>query len=155
MVDDNFLSDENDGKFYKRENTLGKGEIYEQFLLSLQRFQKTCTADNEKKQSLFWKKVKFADPEDRIFNRFISDISVVLREIIVTFSDSIETDSPVKTEIIRVVSLSTTEITEITRFKKKNLQGKDTLKYFVCQKIIPHRDSVKYWAKWIFLILEL
>ena len=47
-ADDNFKVDENGRMFYKRvENTVGKGEIsrYEQFLLFLQCFQKTCTAD--------------------------------------------------------------------------------------------------------------
>ena len=46
--DDNLKFDENARKFSKRvENTVGKEEIahYEQFLLFLQRFQKTCTAD--------------------------------------------------------------------------------------------------------------
>ena len=56
--------------------------------------------------------------EDRIFNRVISDISVVLRETTLTFSDSIEAGLPVEYEIARVVSLSSTEITDITRFNK-------------------------------------
>ena len=43
-------------------------------------------------------------------------MSVLLRETTLTILDSIETGSPVETEIVRVVSLSTTEITEITRF---------------------------------------
>ena len=42
----------------------------------------------------------------------------LLRETTLTFSYSIETGSPVETEIVRVVSLSTTEIIEITRFVK-------------------------------------
>ena len=50
-------------------------------------------------------------PEDRIFNRVNLDIFVVLREKTLTISDSIET---VETEIARVVSLSATEITEIS-----------------------------------------
>ena len=62
--------------------------------------------------------LRYAGPEHRIFNRVISDISVVLRKLL-TISDSIETGSPVKTEIAKVISLSTTELTEITRFKKK------------------------------------
>ena len=40
--------EEKDGELSKRvENTVGKGEIsrYEQFLLSPQYFQKTCTSD--------------------------------------------------------------------------------------------------------------
>ena len=48
-----------------------------------------------------------------------SDISVALRKTILTISDSIETGPPVESEIVRVVSLSTTEITEITRFRRK------------------------------------
>ena len=51
-----------------------------------------------------------------IFKHVISDISVVLRETTTTTSDSFETGTPVETEIVKVVSLSTTEITEITRF---------------------------------------
>ena len=43
--------------------------------------------------------------------------------------DSLEAVSPVESEIVRVVCLSTTEITEITRSKKNDLQGKVTLKY--------------------------
>ena len=59
---------------------------------------------------------KVSHPKDMIFfNRVISDISVVLRETTHTISDSIET--PVECEILGVVSLSTTEITEMTRFK--------------------------------------
>ena len=46
--------------------------------------------------------------EDRIFNRIISDISIALRETTLTISDSVET-----VEKVRVVSLSTTEITKI------------------------------------------
>ena len=57
--------------------------------------------------------------EDRIFNRIISDISVVHMETSLTISDSIETGKPIETEIVKVVFISTTEITEITRFKKK------------------------------------
>ena len=48
LADDNFKSDENGRKFFKRvENTVGKGEIarYEQFLLFPQCFQKTSIAD--------------------------------------------------------------------------------------------------------------
>ena len=48
LKDNNFKFDENGRKFSKRvENTVGEGEIahYEQFLLFLQCFQKTCTAD--------------------------------------------------------------------------------------------------------------
>ena len=48
FADDNFKFDENGRKFIKQvENTVGKREIarYEQFLLFLLCFQKTCTAD--------------------------------------------------------------------------------------------------------------
>ena len=62
-------------------------------------------------------------PEDRIFNRLILDISFVLRENTLTFSDSIETLSPVEFVLVRVVSLSTTEVTEITRLKKTDPHG--------------------------------
>ena len=57
------------------------------------------------------------DPEDRIFNRVISDIPVVLWENTLTISDSTETGTPVGYEMVRGVSLKTTEVTEITRFK--------------------------------------
>ena len=60
-------------------------------------------------------------PEDLIINRFFSDISVKRRETILTISYSIETDTPVQTEIVRVNSLGTTVITEITRFKNRSL----------------------------------
>ena len=48
FADDNFKFDENERKLFKHfENTVGKGEIarHEQFLLFLQCFQKTYTAD--------------------------------------------------------------------------------------------------------------
>ena len=48
FADDNFEFDENGRKFTKQvENTVRKGEIarYDQFLLFVQCFQKTCTAD--------------------------------------------------------------------------------------------------------------
>ena len=56
LAEDNFKFDENDRKFSKREeNTVGKGEIarHEQFLLFLQYFQKTCTAD-KLKPGIIW-----------------------------------------------------------------------------------------------------
>ena len=49
----------------------------------------------------------------------ISDISIIQWETAGTISDSIEIGSPVESEMVRVVSLSTTEISELTRFKKK------------------------------------
>ena len=57
------------------------------------------------------------DPEDRIFNRVISDTSVVIRGATLSTSDFIEKGSAAETEIVRVVSLSKTEITDITRLK--------------------------------------
>ena len=71
--------------------------------------------------------LRYPDPKHRILNRVISDISVLLRETTHLISDSIDTVSTVESEIVRVVSLGTTEITEITRFNT-NLQGPDTLK---------------------------
>ena len=76
--------------------------------------------------------LKVSNPEERISNRVISDISVVLRETTLTISDSIETVPPVESEIVRVVYLSTTKISEMTRLKKKkkgnDLRGPDTLR---------------------------
>ena len=60
------------------------------------------------------------EPKDRIFIRVISDISVVLRETTLTIPDSIETVSSVEYEIVG--SLCTTELIEITLFKKTDLQ---------------------------------
>ena len=60
FADDNFKLDENGRKLLKWvENTVGKGEIahYEQFLLFLECFRKTCTADTYK-QRLVWERVK-------------------------------------------------------------------------------------------------
>ena len=73
------------------------------------------------------------DPEDWIFNRVISNISVLPRKTTLRISDSIETGSlsPVESETVRVVSCSTTETTRIKQFgKKNNLQGSDTLTHF-------------------------
>ena len=68
--------------------------------------------------------LRYQIPKDWIFNRVISNISVELRETTLIISDSIETCSPVESEIVRVVSLCRTEMTEITRFKKENdLEG--------------------------------
>ena len=51
----------------------------------------------------------YQDLGDRIFNRVISEISFVQSENTLNTSDFIKT--PVKSKIVRVVSLSTTEIT--------------------------------------------
>ena len=48
-------------------------------------------------------------------------------ESTLTISDLIEIGLSVETEIVRVISLSSTEISEITRLKKTDLQGPDTL----------------------------
>ena len=63
-----------------------------------------------------------------MFNGVISDISVVLKETSLTITDSVETSSPVESEIVQVVySLSSTEIPEKTRYKKKkDLQRPNT-----------------------------
>ena len=62
--------------------------------------------------------LRYSDSEEQILNHVTSYISIVLKETNLIISDSIETDSPVKSEIMRVVSLSTKEITKITRFEK-------------------------------------
>ena len=92
FADDNFKFDENGRKFSKKvENTVGKGEIarYDSVF-------KRLVLQTRKNQGLFWKglnDLRYLDPKD-----------------------SIETGAPVETEIVRVVSLSTTEITDIKRF---------------------------------------
>ena len=53
--------------------------------------------------------VRYPNLEDRIFNHDIADNSVVQWQTPLTISDSFETGSPVKTEIVTVVSLSTTD----------------------------------------------
>ena len=58
---------------------------------------------------------RYPELEVRIFNRVISDISVILTDNTLTNLDSIETGSNVESKI---VSPSKTEITEITRFTK-------------------------------------
>ena len=64
-----------------------------------------------KEASLFNAIVRYSDPENRIFNRVISDISVVLRETPPTISDSIQTGSPAESERVREVFLGTVAIT--------------------------------------------
>ena len=54
-------------------------------------------------------RLRYPYPEGCIYNRYFSDISVVLRAAILTILGSIETDSPAESEILRVVSHSTTE----------------------------------------------
>ena len=59
------------------------------------------------------------DYEDHIFNRVVSDISIMLSEITLTISDCIETISPVESELVASLGTTEMEITETTRFKKK------------------------------------
>ena len=61
--------------------------------------------------------LRYSDPEDQIFNPVILDISLALRETTLTISDSIKTGSPVKLELVKMVSFSSKEITEMTQFK--------------------------------------
>ena len=64
--------------------------------------------------------LKYSDPEYEVFSRAISVISVVLRETTLIISDSIETGAPVESEIVRVVSLSSTNRNNSDNtFKKK------------------------------------
>ena len=73
--------------------------------------------------------LRYCNYEDKIFKRVISVISVVLRETTLTLSEP-SRQPHVEYEIVRLVSLSTTGISEITTFKKKNtdLQGLYTLR---------------------------
>ena len=59
--------------------------------------------------------LRYSNSDDRIFNAVILDISVLLRKTTLTISVIIETGSPFQSEIVRVASLSTTEIIEKTR----------------------------------------
>ena len=62
--------------------------------------------------------LKVSDPEDRFFLiRAISEISVVLSKTTLIISDSTGEPVSMESEIVRVDSLSATEISEITRFK--------------------------------------
>ena len=60
---------------------------------------KRLVLQTRKNQGLFGKGLRYPNPEDRILNRVFWDISVVLKETAPTISDSIETNSPVETEI--------------------------------------------------------
>ena len=59
---------------------------------------------------------RFSDPKNRCY-RIISVISVVLRETTLTISDLTSEPVSKESEIVRVVSLSTAEISEIIRLK--------------------------------------
>ena len=52
------------------------------------------------------------------FHRVIPDISAVQKKTTLTISDCIETDSPFESKVVKLVSLSTVEITEITQCEK-------------------------------------
>ena len=70
------------------------------------------------KVEMVLKGVKVCLPEDRVcLNCVISVISIVLRETLLTIS--VSTGEPLSIEfgIVTVVSLNTTEISEITRMK--------------------------------------
>ena len=66
------------------------------------------------------------------------------RKTTLTISDSIEIVSPVEFKIVRVVSLSTTEITEVTLFGKKYLQRPDTLMWNQPNVPIATWDRISY-----------
>ena len=61
--------------------------------------------------------LRYSDPEDQFLDHFIFVISVVLREPTVTISDWTVEPVAMKSEILRVVSHVTTEISEIKRLK--------------------------------------
>ena len=146
----------------KKENIEGKEENagYQHFLLIPQFLQKSSFSGSLKpgvikafdiKNPLSFKKLYFQTwkwgvqfqcsvlkifkvsiPEHRIFNRVFSDFSVVLRETTLAVSDSTVTSLLDESEIVRVVSLYTMEVSEVTRLEKNkkitDLLGKDTLK---------------------------
>ena len=62
-------------------------------------------------------KLGYHHHEDRFLDRVISIISVVPRESTLTISVSTGQSVSMESEIVRVVSLSTTEISEIRRLK--------------------------------------
>ena len=63
--------------------------------------------------------LRYLLPKERFLKSSSSDIPVVLRENTLTISHCIEAGSPVEYEIVKVVTHSTTEITEITRLKTR------------------------------------
>ena len=58
--------------------------------------------------------LRYPNTVDRIFNNVLSNISIVQRETPLIISDKIEKVSQIVSEIVRVVSLSTIKIMEIT-----------------------------------------
>ena len=80
-----------------------------------------CKELNQSSQSrikriLFKVCQRFLDPKNRCY-RIISVISVVLRETTLTISDLTSEPVSKESEIVRVVSLRTAEISEIIRLK--------------------------------------
>ena len=67
-------------------------------------------------------------------NSIISVISVVLRETALTISDSTGELFSMKSDTVRVVSLSTTEISEKTRLKPRSSGS-------ACLNPFPHNDA--------------
>ena len=82
--------------------------------------------------------LEISGPRRSDFNRLLWDISMVFRETTLTISDSMETGSPVDCEIVRVISHSTTEITEITRFYKNRSSRSE---YLNCSANDLHLDN--------------
>ena len=83
----------------------------------------------------------YPDPDHRIFNRVFLGYFRVQSEATLTISDSIKTDSPVESEIVRVISRSTTETTEITRFKKETSNLK--LVFYTDSKSLVYAKQLK------------
>ena len=77
-------------------------------------------------QMYFRSAVRYPDLEHRFLYRIISVISVVLRENTLTISVSTREPVSMESEIVRVVSFDTTEISEKTRLKS-DLQCPETL----------------------------
>ena len=75
--------------------------------------------------------LKVCEPRRSFYlNSVIWDVFVVLSEITLHISDSTGVPVSMESEIMRVVSLSTMEISEITDLKKKSdLHDQDTVKY--------------------------
>ena len=67
-------------------------------------------------------------PQDRFLNGVIWIISVVLRGNDLIILDSIGEPVSMESELVRVISLGTTEISEITRLKIRSL-GSEYLRF--------------------------
>ena len=64
---------------------------------------------------------RYPNPEGQILNRVILVSSVVQRETTITITVSTGEPVSVESKTVRVVSLNTTEITGVTRFKIRSL----------------------------------